>query len=196
MSKISLEQLKQLREQSGISMLECKKALEEGGGDLEKAKKILREKGKEMIKGKEGRSAAQGLVAAYVHPGDKLGVLLELFCETDFVAKSTDFKKLAHELCLQIAAAKPLFVRPEEIPAEFLDGERKIYEKQFENSGKPEKIIASIIEGKLDKYKKEISLISQVWIKDSTKTIKDLLDEYTVKLGEKIEIGKFVRFEI
>jgi len=193
---VSIEQLKQLREDTGISMMECKKALEEAGGDIEKAKKILREKGKEMVKGKEGRSTSQGIVASYIHPGDKIGVLLELHCETDFVARSDDFKKLAQEICLQIAAARPIYLRPEDIPEEFLDGEKKIYMKQFEGSGKPQKIIDQIIEGKLKKYKEEVSLLSQVWIKDQTKTIKDLIDDYISKLGEKIEVGKFARFEI
>ncbi len=193
---VSTDQLKQLRQQTGISMLECKKALEEAKGDIEKAKKILREKGKEMIKSKEGRTAGQGIVASYIHAGSKVGVLLELLCETDFVAKSDDFKNLAHELCLQIAASRPIFVKEEDIPQEFLDGEKKIYQKQFEGSGKPQKIVDQIIEGKLKKYKEEVSLLSQVWVKDSNKTIKNLIEDYTAKIGEKIEISKFARFEI
>jgi len=193
---VSIDQLKQLREETGISMIECKKALEEAGGDIERAKEILREKGKEMVKGKEGRKTATGIVASYIHPGSRIGVLLELHCETDFVAKSEEFKKLAHEICLQIAAMRPLFVKSEDIPEEFLDGERKIYQKQFEDSGKPQKIIDQIIEGKLEKYKKEISLLAQPWVKDESKTIKDLIDEYIAKLGEKIEIAKFTRYEI
>jgi len=191
-----IEKLKQLREQTGISMMECRKALEQAKGDIEEAKKILREKGKEMIKGRESRSASKGLIMSYIHPGDKLGVLLELNCETDFVAKGDDFKKLAHEICLQIAANRPLFVSPEDIPEEFIDGEKKIYAKQFEGSGKPQKIIDQIIEGKLNKYKEEVSLISQVWVKDTTKTIKDLVDDYMAKIGENIQVGKFSRFEI
>lgn len=193
---ISIEKIRQLREETGISIMECKKALEEAEGDLEKAKKILREKGKEMIKGKEGRKAGAGLVASYIHPGSQIGVLLELHCETDFVAKSEEFKKLAHEICLQIAAMRPLFRKPEDIPEEFLDGERKIYQKQFAESGKPQKIIDQIVEGKLAKYKKEISLLSQAWVKDESKTIGDLIDEYVVKLGERIEVVRFVRYEI
>jgi len=134
-----VNQLKQLREETGISMMECKKALEEAKGDIEKAKKILREKGKEMVKGRESKGAGQGIVESYVHPGAKIGVLVELYCETDFVAKSEEFKKLAHELCLQVAAMRPLFAKPEDIPEDFLDGERKIYQKQFAGSGKPQK---------------------------------------------------------
>ena len=191
-----IDKLKQLREQTGISMMECKKALEEANGDIEQAKKILREKGKEMIKGKEGRTACKGLIMSYIHPGDKIGVLLELNCETDFVAKGDVFKKLGHELCLQIAANRPLFVSSDEIPEEFIDGEKKIYSKQFEESGKPKKIVDQIINGKLNKYKQEVSLLSQAWVKDVSKTVQDLIDDYMAKIGENIKVGKFSRFEI
>ncbi|MBU2579043.1 elongation factor Ts [Patescibacteria group bacterium] len=191
-----IEQLKQLREETGISMAECKKALEEAGGDLKKAKEILREKGKEMIKGKEGRTASKGMIVSYVHPGSKIGVLVQLNCETDFVAKSEDFKNLAHEICLQIAATMPFFIKTEDIPEEFLDSEKKICQKQFQDSGKPQKIMEQIIEGRLGKYKKEVSLLDQNWVKDETRIIKDLLDEYGAKFGEKIEIEKFARYEI
>jgi len=193
---VSINQIRQLREETGISLMECKKALEEAGGDIERAKEILREKGKEMIKGKGERKTAAGIVSSYVHPGSRIGVLLELHCETDFVAKSEEFKKLAHEICLQIAAFRPLFIKMEDIPEEFLDGEKKIYQKQFQNSGKPQKIIDQIVEGKLANYKKEISLMSQSWVRDETKTIEDLISEYTAKLGEKIEVAKFTRYEI
>ncbi len=193
---VSIEQLKQLREETGISMMECKKALEEAEGDIRRAKEILREKGKEIVKGKEGREISHGIVASYVHPGNKIGVLLELHCETDFVAKSDDFKKLAHEICLQIAASRPLFVKKEDIPEEFLDGERKIYQKQFDGSGKPQKIVDQIINGKLEKYKKEVSLLSQPWIKNEERTIEDLINDYIAKTGERIGIKKFSRYEI
>lgn len=193
---IKIDKLKQLREATGISMLECKKALEEARGDIERAKEILRERGKEIIKGKEGRGTSQGIVVSYIHPGDKVGVLLELHCETDFVAKNEDFKKLAHEICLQIAAARPLFAKVEDIPEKFLDGEKKIYQKQFEGSGKPQKIIDQIIEGKLKKYKEEVSLISQPWVKDTAKTIKNLIEDYVAKIGENIEVRKFSRYEV
>ena len=193
---VSIDQIKKLREATGISMMDCKGALEEAKGDIEKAKKILREKGKEIIKGREGKEVSQGIVISYVHPGSKLGVLVELHSETDFVARAEEFKKIAHEICLQIAAIKPLFLKMEDIPEEFLDGERKIYQKQFEGSGKPQKVIDQIVEGKLEKYKKEISLLSQPWVKDETKTIGELIEEYAAKLGEKIEVARFVRYEI
>ncbi len=192
----NVELLKQLREETGISMMECKKALEESGGDLKRAKEILREKGKEMVKNRSERAMSKGIVEAYIHPGAKIGVLLELLCESDFVAKSEPFKQLAHELCLQMAASRPLFVGPEDIPSEFLDGETKIYQKQFEGSGKPQKIVDQIIEGKLKKYKEDVSLLSQPWVKDQSKTVQDLITETQAKIGENISVSKFSRFEI
>ncbi|PIR89839.1 elongation factor Ts [bacterium (Candidatus Gribaldobacteria) CG07_land_8_20_14_0_80_33_18] len=191
-----IEQIKKLRVETGVSLIECKKVLEESAGDIEKAKKILREKGKELAESKVLREATAGIIESYLHPGNKIGVLLQIHCESDFVARSEEFKKLAHELCLQIAATKPLFLSEKDIPEEFLDGERKIYQKQFENSGKPQKIVEQIIEGKLNKYKKEISLLFQLWVKDENKTIEDLVKDYIAKLGENIEIKKFTRFEI
>lgn len=138
----------------------------------------------------------QGIIEAYIHQNKKIGAMVEIRCKTDFVAKTEEFKKLAHELCLQIAAMRPLFLKEEDIPEEFLIGEKEIYQEQLKNSGKPQKLIDQIIEGKLRKYKGEISLLSQSWIKDETKTIKNLVDEYINKLGEEIIIKRFVRFEI
>lgn len=188
--------LKQLREETGISMMECKKALEESMWDIKRAKEILREKGKEMIKGRSSREMSKGIVEAYVHMGGKIGVMLELLCESDFVAKSDEFKKLAHEIALQAAATRPLFVRSDDISGEFLDNEIKIYKKQFEGSGKPENIVEQIIEGKIKKYKEDVSLLNQPWVKDTSKTIQDLITEARAKIGENITVGKFSRFEI
>ena len=131
-----------------------------------------------------------------IHPNSKIGVLIDIRCESDFVAKSEDFKKLSHEVCLQIAAMKPLFLTEEEIPEEFLSGEQKIYQEQFKDSGRPQKIVDEIIEGKLKKYKEEISLLSQYWIKDNTKTMKELIAEYITRTGENIEVKRFTRYEI
>lgn len=193
---VNIDQIKQLRQQTGVSISECKKALEATGGDIGEAKRKLREWGRELAEKKSERETGQGIVDSYVHPNKKIGVLLELNCETDFVAKSKDFQNLAHELCLQIAAMKPMFVKEEDIPEEFCDGERKIYQEQFKNSGKPEKIIDQIIEGKLKKYKESISLISQPWVKDDSKTIKELIESHISKLKENITIKNFVRYEI
>lgn len=193
---LSADLLKQLRDETGISITECKKALEQAQGDLKRAKEILREKGQALVKDRGGKEASKGLVASYIHANSKLGVLLQLNCESDFVAKAEEFRKLAHEICLQIAASRPLFVKTEDISPEFLDGETKIYQKQLEDSGKPQKILDQIIEGKLKKYKQEVSLLSQPWIKDSSKTVQDLIDEARAKIGEKIEVARFTRYEI
>lgn len=189
-------QIKELREITGISISECRKALEEARGNIEKAKEILRKWGKKFAESKIKREVGQGIVISYVHGNQRVGVLLDLRCETDFVAKSPDFQKLAHELCLQIAAMSPLFLKPEDVPQDYLTGEKKIFLEQFKDSGKPQKIIDEIVAGKLERYKQEISLVSQAWIKDETKTSKDLIDEYIAKLGENIRVEKFVRYEI
>ncbi len=192
----NIDQIKRLREETGVSVVECKKALSKANGDLEKAKELLRTWGKDFAAKKVEREAKQGIITSYVHPNLKIGVLLDIRCESDFVAKSDNFKKLSHEVCMQIAAMKPLYLKEEDIPEEILSGEKKIYQEQFEDSGKPQKIINNIIEGKLKKYREEISLLSQPWIKDDTKTIKDLIAEYIAKTGENIEIKKFTRYEI
>ena len=193
---IPIEKLKQLRKETLVSMSDCEKALKESSGDIEKAKEILRKWGKEVALKKGSRETRQGIVEAYLHPNKKLGVILQIHCETDFVAKSEEFKKLAHEICLQIAAMNPLFLKEEEIPKEFLEGEKKIYLEQLKNSGKPQKLVDQIIEGKLKKYKEEISLLSQPWIKDENKKIKELITESIAKIGENMSIKKFVRYEI
>jgi len=193
---VTIDQIKQLREETGVSIIEVKKALEQSNGDVEKARELLRILGKAVSAKKTSRETKSGLIESYVHPNAKTGVLLDIRCETDFVAKSPDFKKLAHEICLQIAAMKPLFVSETDIPEEFLDGETKIYTEQVKDSGKPEKIVAQIIEGKLKKYKDEISLLSQPWIKDDEKTIKNLIEDTVAKVGEKIEVKRFARYEI
>ena len=193
---VFINQLKQLREETGISMSECKKVLQEDRGDIAMAKEILRKWGKELAGKKSSRETRQGIIESYIHPNRKIGVLLDIHCESDFVAKSEDFRKLAHEICLQIAAMNPLFLKTEDISEKFLDGERKIYQEQFKNSGKSQKIINEIVEGKLKKYKEEISLLSQVWIRDETKTVKGLIDEYVARIGENIVIKRFARYEI
>jgi elongation factor Ts len=193
---VSIELLKQLRAETGIAMNDCKKALDEAGGDIKRAKEILRERGKESIKDRGDKTASAGLIETYQHTGGRIGVMLQIACESDFVARSDEFKKLAHEICLQIAAARPLFVSEDQIASEFLDGEKKIYQKQMADSGKPEKILEQVIEGKLKKYKQEVSLLSQPWIKDTSRTVNDLVDEARRKIGERIDVVKFARYEI
>jgi elongation factor Ts len=192
----SIEEVKKLREETGVSITECKKALEQAQGDSEKAKKVLRERGMELAGKRSGKETSQGIIESYIHPNKKVGVLLELRCESDFVARSEDFQNLAHEICLQVAAMSPLFVNDDQVPKDFLDGERKIYREQFTGSGKPQNIVDQIIEGKLSKYKESVCLLSQPWIKDQDKTLNDLLNEITAKIGERIVIKGFTRYEI
>jgi len=193
---VSIDQVKQLREETDVSVSECKKALIQANGNLEKAKEILRKWGQDLSGKRAEREMKQGIVEAYIHPNKKVGVLLEIRCESDFVARSVEFEKLTHEICLQIAAMKPLFLKEEDIPEVFLDGEKKIYQEQFKNSGKPQKIVDQIIEGKLKKYKEEISLLSQPWIKDEMRVIKNLLDDFISKTGENVVLRNFARYEI
>ncbi len=193
---VDINQIKKLRDQTQASPVDCKKALKEAKGDFEEAKKVLRVKGKKIAQKKSKRETQQGIIDSYIHPDSRVGVLLDIRCESDFVTKSKQFKKLAHEICLQIAAMKPLYLKSENIPEKFLNGEKKIYRKQLKDSGKPKKIINEIIEGKLEKQKQGISLLSQAWIKDQDKTIKDLIDQYIAKTGENIKVKRFVRYEI
>lgn len=193
---ISIDQIKNLRQETGVSVSECKKALEQAKGDSEKAKEILRKWGKELAGKKSTREASIGIIEAYVHPNKRIGAIVELRCETDFVAKSEDFKNLAHELCLQITALNPIFLKEEDIDEKFLNGEKKIYQEQIKDFNKPKKIVDQIIEGKLKKYKEQVSLLSQPWIKDDSKTIKNLIEEHVAKIGENIAVKRFERFEI
>jgi len=193
---VTIDQIKQLRDETGVSPVEIKKALAEAGGDVQKAKELLRIWGKSLANKKTAKETNQGLINSYIHPNFKTGVLIDIRCETDFVANSPEFKNLAHEISLQIAAMKPLFVSEQEISPEFLDGELKIYKEQAANSGKPENLVAQIVEGKLKKYKESISLLAQPWIKDDTKTIKNLIEDTVAKVGENIEVKRFARFEI
>lgn len=193
---VNIDQIKQLREETGAPLSGVKKALEESKGDIEKAKELLRIWGKTLADKKTDRETKQGIIDTYIHPNLKTGVLLDIRCESDFVAKSPDFKNLAHEICLQIVAMRPLFISEDDIPDEILDGETKIYREQIKDSGKPENIVSQILEGKLKKYKESISLLSQPWVKDDSKTVKNLIEETISKIGENIEVKKFARYEI
>jgi len=191
-----LERVKQLREETAVSLGECRKALDEAGGDIEKAKDILRKMGRSLAEKRLEKEAKSGIVYSYLHSNNKIGVMIELRCESDFVAKSEDFKTLAHELTLQIAAMKPRFISLEDITEKDLAKEREIYTAQLEESGKPKEMISKIMEGKIEKYKEENSLMTQVWVKDNSKIIKDLFDEIVSKIGENIKVSKFTRYEI
>ncbi|MEW6526936.1 MAG: translation elongation factor Ts [Spirochaetota bacterium] len=196
MAEITSEMIKELREKTQAGMLDCKKALIECGGDMEKAVDYLRKKGLAAANKREGRVAKEGIVASYIHNNSKLGVLLELNCETDFVARNQDFQDLAKDLCMQVAAANPQYVSPEDIPAEVLEREKEIYREQLKESGKPANVIEKIVEGKLTKFYSEVCLLEQEFIKDNKVLIKDLIKNKIATYGENITVGRFVRFQI
>lgn len=193
---VTAQAVKELRDQTGAGMMDSKKALVEAGGDVEKAAKILRERGIAKAAKKEGRTTKEGLIYSYIHPGDKLGVLLEINCETDFVARTDLFKSLAKELAMQVAAASPLVVTPDELPAELLDNERDVYRNQAKNEGKPDAVVEKIVEGRIKKYQQEVCLLLQPYIKDQDRTVTDLVTETVAKLGENISIKRFARFRL
>ncbi len=193
---ISAKDVKELRDKTNVGMMDCKKALEEAGGDIDKAVEILREKGIAKAAKKAGRSTNEGVIASYIHPGDKLGVLVEVNCETDFVAKTDEFKQLVHDISMQIAAATPLVVTREELDPELLEKEKQIYKTQALNEGKPEKIVDKIVEGRMEKYYKEICLLEQPFIRDQDKSVQDLLNEAIAKLGENMSIRRFCRYRL
>jgi len=193
---ISATMVRDLREKTGAGMMDCKKALAESGGNFEKAVDYLRQKGLATAAKRAGRVASEGRIGSYIHAGGKIGVLVEVNCETDFVAKTDDFQNFAKDLSMQIAASNPLFVRREEVPPEALEKEREIYRIQAREAGKPEKVIDKIVDGKLEKYYGEVCLLEQVFVKDTDLKIQDLLNGLIGKLGEKIEIRRFARFQV
>ncbi|NPA58207.1 MAG: translation elongation factor Ts [Aquificae bacterium] len=188
--------VKTLREMTGAGILECKKALEETGGNLEEAVELLRKRGIAKAAKKAGRETKEGLIHAYIHAGGRVGVLLELNCETDFVARNETFKELANELALQIAAMKPQYVSRESVPKEVVEKEGEIAREAALAEGKPEHIAEKIAEGKVEKFFKEVCLLEQPYIKDEKKTVEDLIKEYIAKLGENIQVRRFTRYEI
>ena len=194
--EITTSMIKELREATAAGVLDCKKALESSGGDLEKAKAHLREKGLAAAAKKADRTAEEGLIEAYVHAGNRVGALVELNCETDFVAKTETFKELAHDLVMQIVAIKPLYLTPEDIPPDVLEETKNVYRTQAKDMGKPERIVERIVEGKLQKYYQEVCLVKQPFIKDDELTVQDVLNQAIAKLGENIVVRRFVRFEL
>ncbi len=193
--QITAAQVKELREKTGAGMMDCKKALQEAKGDMEKAITLLREKGLASAEKKAGRVAAEGVISSYIH-GGRIGVLVEVNCETDFVAKTEEFQSFVREIALQIAAMNPSVVRREELTEEMLEKERATLRKQAENEGKPEKIIDKVVEGRLDKRISELCLLEQPYIKDNSKTVGDLVKEQIAKIGENVEVRRFVRYEL
>jgi len=193
---IKAADVKALRDKTGAGMMDCKKALVEAKGDLEKANELLREKGISTAEKKSGRIAAEGIVTSYIHGTGRIGVLLEVNIETDFAAKNEDFQQFARDIAMQIAAMKPQFVRREDVPADVVEKEKAILKSQAINEGKPEKIVDKIIEGRIDKFFKQICLTEQPFIKDSDKTVTQLTTELIAKIGENIKIRRFTRYEM
>jgi len=188
--------VKELREKTGAGILDCQKALNESGNDIEKAIEHLREKGLAAAQKKSGRETHEGLISSYIHPGNRIGVLLEVNCETDFVARNDEFQSFVRDLALQIAAANPQFIKREDIPAAVLEKERSIYRAQCKEMGKPEPTWEKIVQGKIEKFYAESCLLEQAFIKDPTVTIKDLLVQKIAKIGENIAIRRFTRYQL
>ena len=193
---VSAERVKTLREKTGAGVLDCRKALSETSGDVDKAVDYLRKKGLATAAKKAGRVAAEGLVASYIHAGGKIGVMAEVNCETDFVAKTEDFQSFVHDVTLHIAAANPQYVRREDVAASVLENEKQIYRSQAQDTKKPDAVIEKIVAGKIDKFYAEICLLEQPFVKDPNKNIKTILNELIVKLGENITVRRFSRFQL
>ena len=193
---ITASMVKELRTRTGVGMMDCKKALTEANGDMEKAVDILREKGLSKAAKKAGRIAAEGIVGSYIHGNGRIGVLVEVNCETDFVAQTEGFHALVKDIAMQIAAANPLYVSREEVPADVISHEKEVYRQEALNEGKPEKIVDRMVEGRIEKYFKEVCLLDQPFIKDGDKTINDVVLEATVKMGEKVSIRRFTRYQL
>jgi len=187
----------QLREQTGAGVVECKDALEESGGNLEKAIEILRKRGEiKAAKKSAERTTKEGLIHAYIHANGKVGTMVEVSCETDFVARNEEFKTLAHDLAMQVAAANPFYVRPEEVPSEVVAKEKEMYLEEIRGQEKPPAVVEKILQGKLEKYFEDVCLTKQPFIKDEDITVEELINQKIAKIGEKIEIKKFVRYQI
>lgn len=191
-----MDLIKELREKTGAGVMDCKKALISANGDLNKAIEILRKEGIAVAEKKGTRVAKDGRIESYIHPGSKIGVLVEINCETDFVARTDEFKNLAKEIAMQIAASSPRYISPNDVPQEVLDKEKEIYATQARNEGKPERVIDKIVQGRVEKFYQEVCLLEQPWIRDPEKRVKDLINETIARLGENIVIRRFVRFEL
>ena len=193
---MALELVRELREKTGAGLLDCQKALDEASGDLEKAIRLLRERGLAKAAKKATRAATDGMVGAYIHPGGKIGVLIEVNCETDFVAKTAEFQQLVRDLAMQVAAAAPRYVDREDIPAAELDTEREIYRAQARQSGKPDKVIDRIVEGQVERFYKDVCLLEQPFVKQSDRTVHEIVNEAIVRFGVNVAVRRFARFQL
>lgn len=193
---IGKEMVKALRGRTGAGVLDCKRALEETGGDLEEATRLLRQRGLAIATKKAGRLAEEGLVEAYIHAGGRLGALVEINCETDFVARTEEFQRLAHDLAMQVVASNPHYLRPEDIPPEVIEEKKRLFLSELEGQNKPEHLWERIVEGKLERYYDQVCLLRQPFIKDEGLTVKEVIIEGIAKLGENIVIRRFARYEL
>jgi elongation factor Ts len=193
---ITATMVKELRQATGAGVLDCKQALEAHDGDFDKAVVYLREKGMAAAAKRSSRQVDEGLIGSYVHAGSRVGALVEVNCETDFVARTDEFQELAHDLAMQVVAAKPLYLAVEDVPADVVEAEKATYRDQMEDSGKPENILERIIEGKLQKFYEEVCLLEQAFIKDPDLTVNELVKQQNARLGENIVVRRFVRFEV
>jgi elongation factor Ts len=196
MAEVTSQLVKQLRERTGAGMMECKKALDEAKGDLAEAEVVLRKRGIAAAGRKSDRSTRQGVVGSYIHAGAQIGVMVEVNCESDFVARTGDFQQLVHDIAMQIAAASPSFIRKEDVTAEAIEKEKEIQRARALADGKPEKIVDKVVEGRMSKFYEEICLLEQPFIKDNTTTVNDLIKQKIAKLGENITVARFVRFKV
>ncbi len=194
--EISAALVGELREKTGAGMMDCKKALLESAGDMEKAVDYLRQKGLALASRKEGRAAAEGLVGSYIHGGGKIGVLVEINCETDFVARTPEFQNLLNDVAMQIAAANPRYIRREDVPEDELEREHRIYHQQAIESGKPEKLVGKIVDGKMERFYSEVCLLEQEFIKDPDRQVGDLIKDAVSRLGENVQVKRFTRYHI
>jgi elongation factor Ts len=193
---ISVELVKELRKLTGAPLMDCKKALEKTGGDIQQAMNVLREKGIAVATKRSGKEAREGIIVSYIHHSGKVGVLLELNCETDFVARTEEFKNLAHDLAMQVAAMAPTYICREEVPPEVLEQEKEVLRRWAESQGKPPKAVEKMVEGKLENFFANVCLLEQPFIKDEEKKVKDIIAEAMGKIGEKIAVGRFTRYEL
>ena len=196
MATISSDTVKELSEKTGAGIMDCKRALADSGGDLEKAIDLLRQKGLSAAAKKASREAKEGLVSSYIHGGGKIGVLVEVNCETDFVARNSEFQELVKDIAMQIAASNPSYVRREDVPADVLERERSIYKIQAKESGKPEHVLDKIVEGKVEKFYLETCLLEQPFVKDPSVTINDMVQQKIAKIGENIIVKRFTRYQL
>jgi elongation factor Ts len=196
MAEITMEKIKELRERTGAGVVDCKQALGDTDGDVEKAAVELQKRGIAKAAKKQGRIASEGLVGSYVHAGGRIAVLVEVNCETDFVARGAEFQQLCEDVAMQIAAMNPLYVKADEMPESAVEEQREIFTAQVRDEGKPDKIVPKIVEGKLAKWKKEVCLVDQAFVKDSDKTVGELVTALTASTGEKLSIRRFVRYEV